>query len=284
MSDSMPAARRAAPTAPREESEQLDDWPAGDAPDETSGLVLAPTPLLRPVRHADAFEGTVEKLATAIRLGTFPRGSMLPPERELAMSLGVARMTLREAIAALRQAGMVQTRRGRGGGSLVVYDGHPRSISRADGDASIEPDLPTGPELVGLLDFRRVVEPGSAYLAARRALTGAQRAELVAALDTLTEAADRADDGAHRVADSRLHVTIARLSGSAPLAEGVSRCQGVLHRLLGAIPVLPPNIAHSRAEHIEIVDAVLGGDADGAREVAERHCDHTSALLRGLLG
>ena len=53
--------------------------------------------------------------------GVYPPGSALPPERDLAERMGVSRATLREAIAALRTAGMVQTTRGRGGGTVVDY-------------------------------------------------------------------------------------------------------------------------------------------------------------------
>ena len=69
----------------------------------------------------NAFETTVEQLATAIRLGVLRDGELLPPERDLAEQLGVSRNTLREAIAALRDSGLVTTRRGRGGGSVVTY-------------------------------------------------------------------------------------------------------------------------------------------------------------------
>ncbi len=77
--------------------------------------------VLRAVRGHHAFEGCVEQLATAIRLGVYPRGTALPPERELAERLGVSRATLREAIAALRAAEFVNTTRGRGGGTVVSY-------------------------------------------------------------------------------------------------------------------------------------------------------------------
>src|SRR5688572_12680652 len=76
--------------------------------------------VLRPVRGHHAFEACVEQLATLIRLGVYPRGSTLPPERELATRLAVSRATLREAMAALREAGLVQTTRGRGGGTVVT--------------------------------------------------------------------------------------------------------------------------------------------------------------------
>lgn len=249
------------------------------APDVATELAAV---TLRPVRAGDAFEATVEHLATAIRVGVFPRGESLPPERELAARLGVARATLREAIAALRDAGMVSTRRGRGGGSVVEFDGGDRVVTRPDHGEAAEPATPRGVDLAGLLDFRRVVEPGAARLAASRALDAPQRAFLTETLREVTAASSR-DVSEHRVADSRFHIAIAGLSGSAPLIDAVTRCRGTLHRLLAEIPVLAPNIDHSNVEHAAIVEAILGGEPDEARRIAEQHCDNTSALLRALL-
>ena len=79
-----------------------------------------PEAVLRPVRGHHAFEACVEQLATAIRLGVYPLGTVLPAERELAERLAVSRATLREAMAALREAGLVETTRGRGGGTVVT--------------------------------------------------------------------------------------------------------------------------------------------------------------------
>src|SRR6188768_2569013 len=83
--------------------------------------------VLRPVRDGNAFESTVEHLAMAIRLGVFAEGERLPSERDLAERLKVGRATLREAIGALRQAGLVRTRRGRSGGTVVLYRGRPQT-------------------------------------------------------------------------------------------------------------------------------------------------------------
>lgn len=233
-----------------------------------------PDAVLRPLRGGNAFESTVEQLATAVRLGVFAYGEQLPPERELAARVGVSRMTLREAIAALRDSGLVTTRRGRGGGTVVVYQG-PAQVSRDREGGRHDA------ELSDALDFRRVVEPGAAYLAAGRSLSADQRAWLTTSAQEVCSAPDIA---AHRVADSRLHLAIATLSGSPMLIEAVTRAQSALRELLAAIPVLQRNIRHSNAQHGAIVAAVLGGDRDGARTHMEEHCDATSALLRGLLG
>jgi GntR family transcriptional regulator, transcriptional repressor for pyruvate dehydrogenase complex len=90
------------------------------------------------------------------------------------------------------------------------------------------------------------------------------------------------DDGARRVADSRLHLAIATLSGSAMLVEAVTQSRSATAELLCGIPVLAPNIAHSDAQHAEIVEAVLNGDHLRARVVMEEHCQATSALVRAL--
>ena len=79
--------------------------------------------LLGPVRAGNAFEETVERMLTVIKLGLVARGERFPPERELAAQLGVSRLTLREAIRALQQAGFVESRRGH-----VLIDGHESSF------------------------------------------------------------------------------------------------------------------------------------------------------------
>src|SRR5215813_15127437 len=84
---------------------------------------LSGVPMWRPVRGGNAFEITVARLAQAIRLGMVADGERLPPERELAERLQVSRVTLREAIGALRDTGYLESRRGRSGGTFVVYAG-----------------------------------------------------------------------------------------------------------------------------------------------------------------
>ena len=236
--------------------------------------------VLRPVRAHHAFEACVEQLAIAIRLGIYPPGSMLPPERDLAAMLSVSRATLREAITALRSAGVVQTRRGRGGGTIVL-DSVPidEKHSGAKALAGRQDDLRDA------LDFRAIVEPGAAGLAAARCGRDDVGPDDRRALEAALKAVESAPDEAiHRRADSILHLTIARLSGSARLITAVTDAQDDLHTLLQAIPVLPRNIQHSTNQHRAIVAAILSGNERRANRVMHQHCSDTAALLRGLLG
>jgi len=240
---------------------------------------LSGVPMWRPVRGGNAFEITVARLAQAIRLGLVPVGERLPPERELAERLQVSRVTLREAIAALREAGFLESRRGRSGGTFVVRaSGEPGD--RAPAQDAVALARAMGDGLHDALDFRRVLEPGAAALAATRALSAADRAHLVACL----AAARTRDSLTRRVNDSRLHLAIASASGSTSVAASIADVQLRLDRLLASIPVLRRNLDHSDAQHERVVEAILAGNPIVARTEMEEHCDATAALLRGLLG
>ncbi|QGG40309.1 GntR family transcriptional regulator [Aeromicrobium yanjiei] len=228
--------------------------------------------VLRPVRAHHAFESCVERLATSIRLGLYQDGSTLPPERELAERIGVSRATLREAIAALREAGLVTTRRGRGGGTVVTF----RPSEPGSAPTSARPRS----ELLDALDFRRIVEPGAAHAAAEKQLSTAQQQMLLTSLDEVTRATSKA---VHRQADSLFHLAIASLSDSPLLIDAVTNVQMCLHDMLEAIPVLDRNIDHSRRQHVAVTEAIVSGDAAAARRAMERHCDDTAALLRALM-
>jgi GntR family transcriptional regulator len=59
-----------------------------------------------------------DELAALIRDGTYPAGSRLPSEAELAETYEVARPTVRQALARLREQDLIVTLHGRG--SVVV--------------------------------------------------------------------------------------------------------------------------------------------------------------------
>lgn len=253
--------------------------PAAPTPSADPAAEFGAEPLAQAVlaarRSPHAFEGCVERLATAIRLGVYAPGQALPPERELAATMGVSRATLREAIAALRAAGMVRTVRGRGGGTVIDYE------PPVPGAETVTTSAGRRAELMDALVFRRVVEPGACAVAAERDLSAEQRSQLADALDEVSSASEPA---AHRQADSRLHLTLASVTGSAHLVAAVTAVQADLHEMLLAIPVLDVNIDHSSRQHAMIVRAVLSGNAARARRTMEDHCDDTAALLRGLIG
>src|SRR6478736_129205 len=72
-----------------------------------------------PLEAQGRADAVARRLGEAITLGLLPDGSPLPSESDLADRFGVATVTVREALGALRQDNLIRTRRGRGGGSFV---------------------------------------------------------------------------------------------------------------------------------------------------------------------
>lgn len=236
-------------------------------------MVNAGEALFRPVRAGNAFEETVERLLQAIRLGVVGAGERLPSERELAERLGVSRVTLREAIRALSDAGYVESRRGRYGGTFVneTLPGPPEHAPDAVAVDSVV--------LEDALSLRYVLETGAAEMAAARSLSPADRQHLTG---TLAEAAG-ADLDDYRRKDSRLHLAIAEVTASGSLTTAMADARTRVNQLLDRIPLLQPNLEHSNAQHEAIVDAILAGDAVAARHAMAEHIEGTASLLRAFL-
>jgi DNA-binding FadR family transcriptional regulator len=233
--------------------------------------------VLRPVRAGNAFEETVERLLTVIKLGVVGPGQRFPSERDLAARLGISRITLREAIRELQQAGFIESRRGRSGGTFVTYRppapsrDELRRIARADGG-----------KLADALTFRMAVETGSAQLLAQT--TGeAARAAMRDVLQARLADVNRASPQDYRRLDTLFHLSIAELTGSTLLTAACADARLRLNDLLNAIPVLKRNIDHTAGQHAAIVRAILAGNAELARRAVAEHLEGTGALLRGFL-
>ena len=241
-----------------------------------SGLDLGG--LLRPVREGLAFEETVERLLTLIKLGLVGPGERFPAERELAAQLGISRRTLREAIRELQQAGYVESRRGRSGGTFVTRAppapdrGELRRLAREDGE-----------RLSDAVTFRLAVEAGSADALADLVARSRARADTGQVLLARLADVNGACPQDYRRLDTVFHLSIADLTGSSLLAAACTDARMRLNDLLNAIPVLQRNIDHTSGQHTAIVTAILAGDSERARRAVAEHLDGTAALLRGFL-
>src|SRR5512146_1962379 len=76
-------------------------------------MTKAPPPA-RPLARRRLVDAVIEYLQEEISLGRLTPGDRLPTEGELTTSLGVSRTTLREAVAALAHAGLLDVRQGDG--------------------------------------------------------------------------------------------------------------------------------------------------------------------------
>jgi GntR family transcriptional repressor for pyruvate dehydrogenase complex len=223
-----------------------------------------------PVHSQTAFEETVERLSTAIKLGLLSPGTRLPAERELCARLGIARSTLRQALVALGQSGHLHTTRGRGGGSFVA-DPQP-------------PAAPPSPELIAgwrdICDRRVAVELGVAVLAAERA-----REPMVDALEELVVAIDDTLDDfrSYRQLDVRFHVGLAELTGNPHLVKLMTETQGAMGTLLHLIAHPQEVLDSANYQHRRLLAAIRLHDEATAARVMTEHLRGTEYILSALL-
>jgi len=233
----------------------------------------APSPavaaVFEPVQTATTLEETVERLGTAIRLGLLGPGDRLPPERELADQLGIARSTLRQALMSLTESGHLVAMRGRGGGTFVS-DAPPLAESR-------RAQLSDG-HWRELLDYRIAVEVGAAVLAAERAAP-ADLAPLHAHVETMRTT----DFSVYRRADVFFHLGIAEAAHSARLVAAMTEVQGKMGELIAHIAHPAPVLARSNEQHAALVTALEHRDGWGAAQLVREHLKGTEQVLAGLM-
>lgn len=226
--------------------------------------------LFAPVHSQTAFEETVERLGTAIKLGLLSPGTRLPAERELCARLGIARSTLRQALVALGQSGHLHATRGRGGGTFVADP--------------LPPAQPPSPEVLAswrdICDQRMAVEVGIAVLAAERAqpamIDGLE--DVVMAIDGLLD-----DFAAYRPLDVRFHVGLAELTGSPQLVKQMTETQGAMSALISHIAHPPEVLDSANDQHRRLVAALRHHDEPAAARVMTEHLRGTEHVLAGLL-
>jgi len=226
--------------------------------------------VFEPVQTATTLEETVERLGTAIRLGLLAPGDQLPPERDLADQLGIARSTLRQALTSLTESGHLIAQRGRGGGTFVSEAPPLAESSRVD--------LSDG-HWRELLDYRIAVEVGAAVLAAERTKPE-DLAPLHAHVETMR---GEADFSVYRRADVFFHLGIAEASGSARLVAAMTEVQGNMSELIAHIAHPVPVLARSNEQHAEIVAALERRDSWTAAHVVREHLKGTEQVLAGLM-
>ena len=118
--------------------------------------------MFKTARTSTITEKIISQIRTAILAGKLKPGDILPPEKELVDQFGVSKQTLRESLRALEHMGLIDVRKGIGGGAHIVeVDMQVTKQSLANflyfKDLTIE----------NLSELRKLLEPHAAANAAR---------------------------------------------------------------------------------------------------------------------
>jgi DNA-binding FadR family transcriptional regulator len=223
-----------------------------------------------PLRVPQLYDQIAARIRAEIAGGALAPGARLPGERDLARALGVSRPSVREALGALKNDGLVETRAG--AGTFVAPDALALLLD-APGTA------PADTGVTALLEARAELEPRIAALAARRAAGPDAEVEgLLDAMDALDTLADPAARARWRDADRFFHRRLAALTGNPVLVQvadlvAATMDQPLWRRLHDEAVTDLRRARLFAAEHRLIWEAVLAGDAEAAALYAQRHVE-----------
>ena len=209
--------------------------------------------VFRPIGDEGRATLVERRIAEAIMGSVLQPGDRLPSEADMAQAFGVAPTPAREALLALRERGLIVTRRGRGGGSFVAESADPAAFARAT-----------------LLDSSRVslrdamvhylaITTASVELAAARAVPSE-----VEQISTRLQRADRTDPTAWRRHCDDAQIELAALSQSARLTREQMRLQAELSPLLLLVDADRAERDRMAERFVEVLAAVAEGDASRA--------------------
>lgn len=232
--------------------------PAGEAP---TGV------LQQQLDTPSRVDEVTDRLITAIAIGEYLPGARLPGERDLAAYLGAGRMTVRAALARLVERGLLETRRGRGGGSFVRQQ-WPDSSTEA-----------VGRTLAGRLDELRVHCDAVCRLqgaVCRAAAEARTDRDIVVLRQRLDDYRNAPTGLAAQQADSRLHLAISEAAHNVVLAQVLNDLKarvsiGAPAHLWGEPATMRATEARALREHELIVAAIADGRADDADALARAH-------------
>jgi len=224
-----------------------------------------------PLESSSRSELVARRLTDAIALGLLPDAEQLPGEADLAQQFGVSTVTIREALSVLRQEGLIETRRGRGGGSFVrlPLDGPTALARRRLSHVSLV-------ELRDLGDVYAAIAGASAALAARRADSG----DVAQLRRAAAQLADAGAADARRRADGQFHIQVTVAAQSPRLYQEEVALQAEFGTLLWVAFGDDASHAQMVGACTAVVDAIEAGLPMVARRTAEqRVVDATARLI-----
>ena len=205
------------------------------------------------------------RLRSSILEGEVAQGEHLPSEWELVNETGLSRTRVREALSLLKHEGLIETRRGRQGGSAVVRptsESLTRSLHTFLQAQTIDGDDST------ILEAREAIEPWAAALAASRRTED----ELTALERFAKEEEDAADLRAYLEANLAWHVGVAKASHNGILLAFMTALGRAMFAQTGAEALYTPAIRGGALRaHRAVNEAIRLGDAGLAQYRMARH-------------
>ncbi|GAA3037126.1 FadR/GntR family transcriptional regulator [Microbacterium dextranolyticum] len=217
---------------------------------------------------ARAWRVVLESIEGDLLEGRLGPGDRLPPERELASTLGVGRSSVREALRVLEVMGLIRTGTGSGptAGAIVTATPHGGLAQLLRLQVAAH-----GFPIPDVYETRLLLEE---WAVAR--LAGQPDADLSAvhaALDAME--ADGLSINDFLALDSQFHVRLAEASGNVVVSATMAGLRETIESYIrggaGRIVDWEATAARLRREHADIVTAIERGDNESAQRLLRAH-------------
>jgi len=230
-----------------------------------------------PVQTRRTFEEAADQIAEKVRAGELRTGDRLPGERALATQMQISRPTLREAVKVLVDAGVLEVRRGPGGGMYVATDVVPTDLVRHSASLRLA-------EIAAVLEARRMLEPRVALLAAERA-TEADFDALERSIEAMRVLVGGGWHPRHEdrflQLDVQFHLAIARAAGN-PTVETLMRLLFRQLEIARDMAMHAPAVPEWTIDiHERTVAAVRSGDLARVDAVMDEHLGQLERTYEG---
>jgi DNA-binding FadR family transcriptional regulator len=217
---------------------------------------------------ARAWRVVLERIEGDLLEGRLAPGDRLPPERELAATLGVGRSSVREALRVLEVMGLIRTGTGSGPTSGAIIIATPRGGLAALLRLQVAAQ---GFPLADVVATRLLLEQ---WVVAALAADGTHDlGEVRATLDAMDD--DGLSPTEFLALDAQFHLGLAEASGNAVVAASMAGLRTAIESYVqaGARRIADWDAAASglRSEHRAILQAIDAGEADRARGLVHDH-------------
>jgi GntR family transcriptional repressor for pyruvate dehydrogenase complex len=220
------------------------------------------------VTETRAWQLVLERIETDLLDGRLRPGDRLPPERELATTLGVGRSSVREALRVLEVMGLIRTGTGSGPSSGAIIIATPQGGMSALLRLQVAAQ---GFPLDDVVRTRLVLESAVVETLASDAARDTSAARAVA------DAMDAGDltPAEFLALDAQLHLALAEASGNVVIAAMMAGLRTAIESYVQAgaerISEWDAAAARLRTEHRAIIDAIDAGDAGTAGTLLHDH-------------
>ena len=209
-------------------------------------------------------EQVANRIMQMIQSGNLKSGDRLPTEAQMTIAFGISRPPLREALKALTLMGVLASRQG---GRYTVTNLSPSRLA-----AGVNVMLGINEyDVTEHFEARQVVELELVRLSAERATPEERQRIMTLAVDGR---AFHHDPVAFRLLDIEFHQALYRGAHNAllsMLAQGLYDVGLDVRRVASAVPGV---IDKSVAQHVEVAEALVAGDVEGAVSAYRRHLEH----------